>query len=286
MALPYLSDASMVPDEADRFKWRVGKSFLGFGVRFGLRTDHAQGLEQALAVVPLGWEEIPNGEVDILYSLHLAPPGQGLAIHGQHLLYAGAELVAGADTTAPVLKAFAQHARLNTALYAKERLFVHAGVVGWKGHAILIPGRSLSGKTTLVQALVQAGASYYSDEFAVLDRQGNTHPYPLPLSIRTADGTVTKAPVTELGGQIGTEPLPVKLVVMTRYAHGAQWDPQTLSPSQAMLALMDNTVAARRAPQFSMPVLRATVLRAGAVSSMRGDAETIVPHILNLLSGA
>lgn len=264
--------------------WTAGKSFLGFGVRFGVRANDAQGLELALADLPLGWAEIPNTEVDVLYSLYLAPPSGESVDEDKHRLYAGAELIARDETRAPVLRKLAQHARLYTALYAKERLFVHAGVVGWQGHALLIPGRSRSGKTTLVTALVKAGAIYYSDEFALLDHNGYTHPYPLPLSIRTADGTVTKTPVTLLGGQVGSEPLPVKLIVMTHYADGAKWQPQTLSPAQAMLALMDNTVAARREPQFSMPILRATALHATTVTSTRGDAASTVPEILELLS--
>src|SRR4029453_11068539 len=43
-------------------------------------------------------------------------------------------------------------------------IFVHAGVVEWRGRAIVLPGRSRSGKTTLVTALLRAGARYYSDE--------------------------------------------------------------------------------------------------------------------------
>ena len=80
-----------------------------------------------------------------------------------------------------LLTAFNKHAELLTAYRAQDCLFVHAGVVGWQGKAILIPGRSFSGKTTLVKALIEAGATYYSDEFAILDRQGLVHPYPLPL---------------------------------------------------------------------------------------------------------
>jgi len=72
------------------------------------------------------------------------------------------------------------------ALWARRRVFVHAGVVAWQGRAVLIPGRTLSGKSWLVRALVRAGAEYYSDEFAVLDARGRVHPYPLPP--READG--------------------------------------------------------------------------------------------------
>ena len=174
---------------------------------------------------------------EVLDPLYIKPPSQSPAVGEENLLYAVLERIARTPTSITVLRKFAEHARTLTTLYAKERLFVHAGVVGWQGHAILIPGRSLSGKTTLVKTLVEAGAMYYSDEFALLDREGYTHPYPLPLSICTADGAVTKTPVTMLGGQVGREPLPVKLIVMTEYIHDAPWRPRTLSPSQAMLML-------------------------------------------------
>ena len=58
--------------------------------------------------------------------------------------------------------------------------------------ALLIPGATFTGKTTLVQALVQAGATYYSDEYAVLDDAGLVHPYPRPLSIRSTDGSAVR----------------------------------------------------------------------------------------------
>ena len=182
------------------------------------------------------------------------------------------------------MTALEDHAKLLTAYRAQDCLFVHAGVVGWQGRGILIPGRSLTGKTTLVKALVEAGATYYSDEFAVLDKAGRVHPYPLPLSIRE-DGSLRrhKTPVESLGGQAGAEPLPVRLVVVTHYQPHARWQPQTLSPAQAMLALMDNTVAARREPQYTMPILRQAVLGAKTIHSKRGEAKRVTPALLQLL---
>lgn len=59
-------------------------------------------------------------------------------------------------------------AQLTVATLAKGLVFVHAGVVGWRNRAIVIPRRSLSGKSTLVLALVEAGADYYPDEYAML----------------------------------------------------------------------------------------------------------------------
>ena len=66
-------------------------------------------------------------------------------------------------------------------------MFVHAGVVAVDGRALLLPGGSFTGKTTLVAALLRAGAQYGSDEYAVLDEAGLVLPaYPRPLSIRNA----------------------------------------------------------------------------------------------------
>jgi hypothetical protein len=62
--------------------------------------------------------------------------------------------------------------------------FLYAGVVAWQGHAIVFPGRSLSGKTTLVREMLRLGATYYSDEFAVVDNSGLVHSFPRPLGIR------------------------------------------------------------------------------------------------------
>ncbi len=176
------------------------------------------------------------------------------------------------------------HSELLTAFRAKDYLFVHAGVVAWDGKAILLPGRSMSGKTTLVRALLDAGAEYYSDEFAVLDAEGRVHPYPVPLSIRDGDNSVgCKIPLETLSIQPGTEPLPVGLVVVTQYKPYARWRPETLTPSQAMLALMNNTVAARREPTFTMPILKQVAMGATTIASKRGGAKRIVPAILQHL---
>src|SRR4051794_20574153 len=65
----------------------------------------------------------------------------------------------------------------------------------------VIPRVSHSGKTTLVAALVRAGATYYSDEYAVFDAQGSVHPYARPLGIRDGNGDrPRRCPVQELGG--------------------------------------------------------------------------------------
>jgi len=269
----------------DRLGWTDGASFTAYGLRFGLRSNNAAVLTQVAPHLPLGWQPTSTDEVDILYSLRVAPPSQCQGQRNYHLLFCGSALLARSLEFSPLLTAFEKHAELLTALRAQDCLFVHAGAVGWLGRAILIPGRTMTGKTTLVRALVQAGATYYSDEFAVLDKTGRVHPYPVPLSIRGPNGQPgVKTSVESLGGQAGIKPLPVGLVVVTHYQPKARWRPRTLTPAQALLALMDNTVAAQREPQYTMPILRQAVMSARTIQSKRGEAEKVAFALLRLAS--
>jgi hypothetical protein len=236
---------------------------------------------------------MPVDEVDILYSLRLAPLSKRKGQRNYHLLYCGSALLARALELSPLLTTFEQHAELLTAFRAQDCLFVHAGVVGWQGRAdlqrqaglqrqaIVIPGRSMTGKTTLVKALLEAGAVYYSDEFAMLDKEGLVHPYPLPLSLRDKNGQPgPKISAESLAAETGVEPLPVGLVVVTEYQAEATWRPRKLTPGQALLALMDNAVAARREPAYSMPILKQAVANVVALKSKRGEAKKIAPVLL------
>jgi hypothetical protein len=181
-----------------------------------------------------------------------------------------------------VLDALEFDLHLYVAEAARRRLFVHAGVVGWQGRAVIIPGRSFSGKTALVAALVRAGATYYSDDQAVLDARGRVHPFPTALSIRDETGKLlSRCPAEALGGPLGAKPLPVGLVVVTRYRPRAHWRPRRLSPGQAVLALLANTVSARRQPEVALTMLRQVASQAPALEGVRGEAAEMVPSLLN-----
>ncbi len=264
----------------DRLGWTVGRTFEAYGLRVGMRSNAPEALEQAVARVPPGWQPVPNGEVDFLYSLWWAPPSKRRGQRNYHLLYCGAALLARTLEPAVLYEVLAHHAEQLTAIWARDGLFVHAGVVGWQGGAILLPGRSMSGKTVLVKALVEAGATYYSDEFAVLDREGRVHPYPRPLCLRGEDGQEQQVSANALGAPVGREPLPVRLIAFTHYRPGAAWRPRRLTPGQALLGLMEHTVAARGNPAHSMPILKQAVMQATAIKTARGEAEAVVPRLL------
>ncbi|HQX81124.1 MAG TPA: hypothetical protein PKW63_05165 [Vicinamibacterales bacterium] len=286
MPLPTLPQITVCQEKVDRLGWTEGTTYSAFGLRFGLRSNDPSALTEATRHAPLGWQSSPMEVVDILYSLRVAAPSPRRGQRNFNLLYCGSGLIARSFDLAPLFTAFHRHAELLTALRAQNCVFLHAGVVGWRGRALIIPGRSMTGKTTLVSALVRAGAEYYSDEFAVLDKAGQVHPYPVPLSVRgTAGEPGVRTPVESLGGQAGTGPLPLGLIVVTRYAPTATWCPLPLSPAVALLACMDNAVAAQREPESTMPILRLAVLGAHAIESERGEASVVAPLLLQELDG-
>ena len=116
--------------------------------------------------------------------------------------------------------------------------FVHAGVVDAGGCGIVIPGRSYTGKSTLVAELVRLGATYVSDEYAVLDPSGLVHPFAKPLSIRTGrhDPLGQLVPVPQ--ALVADDPVRAGLIVLTSYSPGAQWRPSVHSRAEGAFALL------------------------------------------------
>src|SRR5437868_5284678 len=97
---------------------------------------------------------------------------------------------------------------------------------GWKPASSPVVDRLYS--------LVRAGATYYSDEYAVFDAQGRIHPFARRLSLRTeVPGRPERYEPEALGGRMGAKPLPVGLVAFSEYKAGARWRPRELSPGQA-----------------------------------------------------
>lgn len=176
--------------------------------------------------------------------------------------------------------------RAQVALLAPEHIFVHAGVVSVGGRAVVLPGFTYTGKTTLTRALVEAGGVYYSDEFAVIDAGGLVHPYPKPLSIRDPDGSgrTAETAAESLGGATGREPVAPGLIAVTSYRPGVTLAPLRLSSAAAMLALLGHTIPARTRPEQSMSALRAAVQGARAWRSERGEAAQAAQAIMAELS--
>jgi hypothetical protein len=269
----------------DRLGWADGLSFTAYGVRVGVRVNDAQFMRQLQEYFPPGWKPASSPVVERLYSLILKNGDtQRRGVRSFNLLYGDITKLARAVSADEVLETFESDLQLHVAEGSRRKVFVHAGVVGWRGRALLIPGRSLSGKTSLVAELVRAGATYYSDEYAVLDLRGRVHPYPKPLQIREGENARQKKyPVEAFGGRAGVKPLPVGLVVVSKFQAGAKWRPRTLSPGRGTLELLAHTVSARRQPETVLNSLQRIAASAPVIKSLRGEAKETADIILRYL---
>ncbi len=272
-------------EKIDRLGWAAGIAFVSYGLRIGIRASSPEILDRLQALLPPNAKPARGPRVECLYSLIVRGTKVGSNVRRFNILYADAVPLARTKDTDQVLEALERDLQIYVAERARRRVFVHAGVVGWHGRAIVIPGRTMSGKTTLVRALVRAGATYYSDEYAVLDERGRVHPYPKPMPVReNGAGRPRKILPEALGGTTGVRPLPVGLVVATSYREGARWRPRALSPGRAVMELFAHTVSARRDPERAFATLRSATATAMVIKGARGEADEVAEVLLGRLS--
>jgi hypothetical protein len=151
-------------DNLNNLEWPYGFAATCFGVRIGVRANNPDLLDRLRRLLPVDAKPYPGEVVDHYFSAVLGGSVAGSRVRKFHLLYGNHTLLLRGREIDAITDAFEPAFRQVVASLAPRRIFVHAGVVGWKGRAILFPGKTLSGKTTMVAELVRAGASYFSDE--------------------------------------------------------------------------------------------------------------------------
>lgn len=236
------------------------------GVKLDVEVEDDALLPVVEAILPPGWrrsEEFPeDGHITLA-----GGPGGVYDVFVDNVLTA-------ADVTSEVaIHVVDAEVRAIVALLAHERIFIHAGVVAVRDHVLVLPAPSFAGKSSLVSALVAAGAAYFSDEFAVLDADGLVHAYPRPISIRSESRRYgEKVPVESLGGRAGAGPLRIGLIAATRYVPGERWDPRRPSSGSGAMALLTNAVPARSRPEETMRTVNRAAAGAVVLEGPRGEA--------------
>jgi hypothetical protein len=256
--------------------------FESYGVPVRLESNSREVLDEAIATARkalLGQaEEIDCGLAEQVFSLptHL---------DGTCSMMQNGETMVTAEPEMRFWKYFDSLVRILVAEFTKERIFLHAGVVGWKGKAIILPGNSFYGKTTFVAELVRRGADYYSDEYAVLDADGLVHPFARPLSIRNDSGTITETPtsVSDLKGIEGEIPLPVGIVFFTQHVPESTPNYEYLTTGQGVVEIIAQTIAIRRNTEFAIKVLKKALSSAIIVKSPRPDAGSFARNFLEFV---
>lgn len=261
--------------------WRDGLAFRSHGQRIGVRVDAPGLVARIRETLPPGARPMATSRVQRLYSVIARRPHGGG--RGGYEVWAQADRIAHTPALGHALRSLENDIELFVAERSRNRVFVHAGVVAWQERAIVIPGRSHSGKSRLVAALLAAGAAYYSDEYAPIDARGRVDPYPVPLRLRRCRGEGSR-PAAPRPGASALPALPVGLIVVTEYVRGSRWHHRTLTPGRATLEVLEHAVAARRYPRRVMGHLAVLTARARTIRGRRGPAREAARRILALAS--
>ena len=253
-------------------------TFVNQGARVRMEANSPGALELVARVLPFGSRIEGTQSPDAVFSLALAA---GIATSdAPHRLYEDSALLQSSPDLEVLLRRLESVLHFAVASHARSSLFVHAGVVGWRGHAILLPGPSMSGKSSLVAALLRAGAVYYSDEYAVVDGQGRVGPYAKPLLLRKSDdGRPPDGPASR-GGPVGAQALPASLIVATHYSAGAHFAPVVRGQSRGLMTLIANTVVVRERPRFALDHLMPIARGATTLEGVRGAADEAAAWLL------
>lgn len=162
---------------------------------------------------------------------------------------------------------------------------VHAGCVLWREQVLLLPGMTHAGKSSLVAELLRRGATYFSDEYALIDAEGRVHPYPRPLLLR--NGCPEQFPVLagECNALIGDTPAPVGWILALEYLPECTWSVAAVPQSEALLILLRNTPHILAETRDMVEIFQRAVAGAACYSGRRSEAAEAVGQILQLLNG-
>ena len=252
-----------------------------YGVRVSLRStlDLIEHLPSPL--IPAAPEENPGSAPHAHFDFVEARSADGRPLF---VVAEDSAAVFASSDVRVAARALESHVHLQVAALTDQAVFVHAGVVAWRGRALILPGPSHSGKSSLVASLISAGATYYSDEYAVIDLEGRIRPFPRRLRLRNGVGQEWQAsPVPSRQNGEVLAPLQAAWIMNVRYRPDAAWDPKQLTPGQALLALLENTVAVRRQSELTLKTLGRIVESASGWQSERGEAGNAAREIVGLM---
>ncbi len=265
----------------------TGFAVVSYGVRVRI-VDHTNlGLRQLLSIaLPKGLAEILSADVGPFAETLVIEPTDTSDDDGSPRFRLLSDGVCKHEEPADrVLRHVTGGVDAAVAKHCREWLFVHAGVVAWRNYAILVPGRSRSGKTTMVLEMIRRGATYYSDEYAVLDGEGRVHPYARVPTVRDAEGGFRPAHAEQLDAS-AKPPLPIALILAANYHPSAAWQPEVLRGSRAVLPLIDGAVLAQTEPRRTIGLAARLAPHVITLQGPRPDAAAIAPRVLRLVDDA
>jgi hypothetical protein len=161
----------------------------------------------------------------------------------------------------------------------------HAGAVARQGRAILLPGLSGAGKSSLVAWLVDRGFDYCTDELTVLTTQGGLSFLSRALMLKdNADAALAALPNLRdmqsagIGGYLALRPAGTThntstecgLIIFPAFRPGAELAIEPVTPARACTELMASNVNAANLADGGLSALTALARRVPAVKLVYG----------------
>ena len=255
-----------------------GFTVMVFGWTAAILTDCEQ-TSEILDRYVLPW--LPRGRPD---GEHADATFRVVRNSGVFELHAIDGIVGRSDTAegiVPILQSFIDSAVVQR---LTDTVAVHAGAVSYGGVAILFPGPSHSGKSTLVAELLHHGFAYFSDEYALIDREGRAHPYPRSLMLRNGKPEARPMLVQKSGAAIGSGPVPVAFVLALEYVPGTTWNVRPMPQSEMLLMLLKSTPHQLSETGALLGALLRASGGASCYAGVRGEAADTAGRIVELLA--
>ena len=256
--------------------------FESYGVKVRIESNSADIIEQASSTARsalLGnLAKIDCSDAEQVFQIPITSDGTCT-------VYQNGELMVEDKTKPAYWKYFDSLVRILVAEFSPHNVFIHAGSVGWRGRAIILPGNSHFGKTTLVAELVRCGAEYYSDEYAIIDETGLVHPFARKLTMRENGRHVIEKPVDveDFGGRKGSSPIPIAAVIFTKFDPEIEPEYEYLTTGQGVVEVIGQTIGIRRNSEFVIKVLKNAFSNAIIVKSPRNDAAKFARELLEFV---
>lgn len=276
-----MSTGNRIKKKLEKTDWKVFYAFDSYGVKIGVRSTNPEILdklkERLPFLLPTGFHEIDFSEAEFIFSMLWAKRNREKTV-----VYKDDEEVTILFAKDINLDSLESKIRLTVAEFAEGFVFLHAGAVRYKDTAIIIPAKSFSGKTTLVAELIGRGFEYYSDEYAVLDKDGLLHPFPKQLSMRGIIDSYQQVDmdIEEFGGVKGEEPIPVGLILISKYKKGSKFLPKVGTSGEGIIESIANSVSIRTNPEFVLGVLGKVMSRAKVLRTNRSEAKKFADKFL------
>jgi hypothetical protein len=220
------------------------------------------------------------------------------------LRFSGGDLIRSDKRSDPLLHLL-WHINAEAFRRTGDFLLIHAGAVVAPSTraAILLPGGTGSGKTTLVAALISEGFDYLSDEAAAIDPVSHlVYPFPRALAFKQGSWDVvasssTRFPVAREDGSIGDQrhvlaeevrpsslagPSPLRTIVSVKYEAGCSTEITPLTRAAAAVRLAEGALNLRIYRERGIKLIGRVVRNADCYQMTGGDLSEAVDAISNL----